>query len=106
MVLDTGLIVTLITAIFASSGFWAFLTNVIQKRSARESAQVQLLKGLAYERICFLSTKYLKRGYITKDEYKNLYDHLYFPYEKNHGNGTGKKIMMEVQNLPVKETDY
>ena len=41
-------------------------------------------------------------GSITKDEYENLHDYLYLPYQELGGNGTAEKIMKEVSNLPIK----
>lgn len=43
----------------------------------------------------------LKLGYITQDEYENLHDYLYEPYLELGGNGTAKKVMAEVERLPL-----
>lgn len=43
---------------------------------------------------------YINRGYITPDEYENLYDYLYKPYEKLGGNGSAKRLMNKVEKLP------
>ena len=40
-------------------------------------------------------------GYITQDEYENLYEYLYKPYEKLGGNGSAKRIMTEVDQLAI-----
>lgn len=42
------------------------------------------------------------RGYVTKDEYENLYKYLYKPYKALGGNGTAEKMIHEVNNLPMK----
>ena len=42
-------------------------------------------------------------GYITKDEYENLHDYLDEPYLAEGGNGTAKKVMSEVERLPLHE---
>ena len=49
---------------------------------------------------------YIERGWITQDEYENLNDYLYKPYFKMGGNGAAKRIMQEVDNLPIRKTEY
>ena len=58
-----------------------------------------MLIGLGHDRIMFLGMTYIDRGYITKDEYENLYK----PYEKLGGNGSAKRIMAEVDKLPIRK---
>ena len=60
------------------------------------------LRGLGHDRITYLGQKYIEKGYITRDEYENLHDYLYLPYADLGGNGTAKKIMEEVDKLPMK----
>lgn len=91
------MIVTVFCAVVASSGLWAYL----QKRFERKSVKTELLLGLAHDRLVSLGTYYLDRGYVTTDEYENLHDYLYKPYEKMGGNGSGKRIMDEVKKLPM-----
>ena len=59
--------------------------------------------GLGHDRIVYLGLKYIERGYITVDEYENLYEYLYKPYEKMGGNGSAARIMEEVKKLPSKK---
>lgn len=94
------MIVTVICAVLASSGFWAF----VQKKSDRSSAEIELLIGLGHDRIVYLGMSYLERGWLTEDEYENLHDYLYIPYEKNGGNGSAKKVMESVEKLPIYKT--
>ena len=89
-------IMTIVLAIFASSGLWAFLQFLMNKKDTR----TQMLIGLGHDRIVYLGMKYLERGYITPDEYENLHDYLYKPYERIGGNGSAKRIMDEVKKLP------
>lgn len=96
-------LVGLIAAIFASTGFWSFLTYIIQKKDNDKSAEAQMLKGLGHDRICFLGTHYIRQGHISREDYENLHDYLYVPYKKLKGNGTAEKIMKEVEKLPLKE---
>lgn len=46
--------------------------------------------GMVHDRIIHLCMVYVTRGYITQDEYENLNDYLYQPYEKMSGNGSAK----------------
>lgn len=103
MISEQTMIVTVIGAIFASGGFWAFLTYMIQRKDNKDSAESQMLKGLGHDRICYLGAKYIKQGYITKDDYENLHDYLFEPYKKLGGNGTAEKVMREIDRLPFKE---
>ena len=74
-------IIIIITAMLASSGMWAFLSKKLDKNDAR----TKMLIGLAHDRIIFLGMSYIDRGYVTKDEYENLYTYLYGPYKKLGG---------------------
>lgn len=48
-----------------------------------------------------LGMAYVERGYITQDEYENLRVYLYEPYEKRGGNWQRRRVMLEVDKLPV-----
>ena len=91
-------ILTIFAAVLASSGFWAWL----QKRSERKDVRTRMLVGLGHDRILYLGMKYIERGYITHDEYENLYEYLYKPYSEIGGNGSAKRIMGEVDKLPIR----
>ena len=90
-------IVAIITAAIASSGFWAFL----QHRFDKSDASRRLLMGIAHDRIMFIGMQYIHRGDITADEYENLRTYLYEPYVNAGGNGTATKVMNEVDKLPI-----
>lgn len=92
------MLITVICSIAASSGFWVWLQN----RSEKKDLKTQMLIGLGHDRIIFLGMEYIERGYITKDEYENLYEYLYKPYAQMGGNGSAKRIMQEVDKLPVR----
>lgn len=98
----TQMLVTILCAVIASSGFWAF----IQKKNENKDVRSQMLIGLAHDRIVFLGMQYIERGWITQDEYENLYEYLYKPYEKMGGNGSAKRIMTEVNSLPIHKSSY
>lgn len=63
-----------------------------------------MLIGLAHDRIMYLGMSYIDQGYVTQDEYENLRVYLYElyePYERMGGNGSAKRIMQEVDKLPI-----
>ena len=95
---EIQIILTIISSVLASSGLWAYLI----KRSEKKDVKTQVLIGLAHDRILYLGTKYIERGYITHAEYENLHDYLYIPYKALGGNGSAKHIMEEVNELPIK----
>lgn len=96
------MVVTIVCSVIASSGFWAF----VNKRSDSRDVKTEMLVGLAHDRIVYLGMMYIDRGYITQDEYENLYQYLYKPYEKMGGNGSAKRIMNEVNKLPLHKSEY
>ena len=91
------ILVTIILSVFSSSGLWAF----IQSRRDKKDARNDLLVGLAHDRIIFLGMTYIERGEITRDEYENLHDYLYVPYQKMGGNGSAARVMAEVEKLKI-----
>ena len=92
------MMVTIICSVIASSGFWAY----IQKRGEKKDIKTIMLIGLAHDRIIYLGMKYIERGWITNDEYENLYEYLYKPYENLGGNGSATRVMSEVDKLPIR----
>lgn len=97
------IIVAIIASVFGSTGFWALLTAIWQTKTKKKSSESRLLLGLAHDRICFLGSEFIKRGYVTRDEFENLHDYLFIPYQEMGGNGTAQKIMKDVEKLPMKE---
>ena len=95
-------LVTFLCAVFASTGFWA----IIQKRMEKKDNKTKMLIGLGHDRVVSLGMKYIRRGWISQDEYENLYEYLYKPYEDLGGNGSAKRIMQEVNKLPIRDSTY
>lgn len=93
-------LITIVCAVIASSGFWAYL----QSHGTHKDAMSRMVIGLAHDRIINLGSEYLRRGYILIDEYENLNDYLYEPYVALGGNGSAKKIMEHVRKLPIYNT--
>ena len=89
----------IIIAVFASTGLWSFISMIVQRYMERKSDYAMMMRGLGHDRICSLGEFYIKRGYITRDEYENLVDYLYIPY-----NGTAEKIINEVKQLPLTDS--
>lgn len=88
----------IVLAVFASSGLWTCLQMLMNRRSAR----TRMLLGLGHDKIIYLCSKYIDRGWITNDEFEDLYKYLYDPYIKMGGNGTAKRLMAEVDRLPIR----
>lgn len=94
----TQILLTIITALLTSSGLWAFLGSRLEKNSAER----ELIVGIGHIELVFFGMQFLERGWITRDEYETMQD-LYKPYVKLGGNGSGTKIMKEIENLPIRE---
>lgn len=99
---ELQLILTIIGTVIASSGFWAY----IMKRLEKKDVNTRMLIGLGHDRIIYLGMVYIERGSITQDEFENLYEYLYKPYVEMGGNGSAKRIMEEVQRLPIRKSKY
>lgn len=105
-------LITLIVAMFASTGFWTFCKTVYEHRCEKKKAaenQVSFelvnslrkaLLGVMHSIIFSLGNEYVARDAITLDEYDNFMV-LYRPYADLGGNGTGKKLMQEVEKLKI-----
>lgn len=96
------IMITIVGSVLASSGLWTYLS----KRADKNDVKTEMLIGLAHDRIMYLGMVYIERGYITQDEYENLSNYLYRPYEKLGGNGSAKRIMAEVNRLPIRKASY
>lgn len=94
------IVITIISSLIASSGFWAYMTRVIDHRDIK----TKLLLGLAHDRIVETGMIYVERGWITQEEHESLHDGLYKYYVEAKGNGTVKRIMKEVDNLPIRKS--
>jgi hypothetical protein len=99
---EIQIIVTIVCSVIASSGFWAYITKYVD----RKDVKTEMLIGLGHDRVTYLGIKYIERGYVTSDEYENLHEYLYKPYEKMGGNGSVKRIMDEVNKLPIHKPKY
>jgi hypothetical protein len=87
------------------------INEVLNQLKVNDAKQTESLKrqeaslvGMGHDRILYLGSRYIERGYITKDEYENLNDYLFKPYKALGGNGTAEKIMREVDKLPLHDS--
>lgn len=96
------IILTIVGSVLASGGFWTF----VQAKRDKKDARTKMLIGLAHDRILSLGMMYLDRGFITSDEYENLHDYLYEPYQKMGGNGSAKHVMERIRNLPIHKAGF
>lgn len=96
------ILITVFSSVLASSGLWAYISKKLEKKDVK----TQMLIGLGHDRIIFLGMTYLERGWISQDEYENIYDYLYVPYKLMGGNGSAERVMKEVNKLPIKKVGY
>ena len=100
---------TVICAILASSGFWAYMVARRDKKNKdleKNDAKTDMIMGLGHDRIIYLCEKYIERGWISSEEYENINTWLFDPYTRMGGNGTAKRLMAIVGNLPVRKFEY
>ena len=94
--MHTEIIITLVGAIFGSSGFWLLIQKLIEKKSALR----QMVFGIGYEHLVSVCHKHIEAGYISLDDLEELNHYLYQPYKQMGGNGTAKLLMEKVEALP------
>lgn len=95
-------IIVAIIAGLTGGGLSPLVIFLIQRKdSKKDNPMADMIRGLGHDRIIELGSRYIQRGYITKDEYENLHDYLYKPYKELGGNGTAEKIITEVKKLPL-----
>lgn len=103
--MSTDSIVTLLVAVFASTGFWSlvqYIIGLVKEKKSGDSSEKKLLVALSHDRIVYLSKSALKDGYISQDDYDNLAQ-ITQPYFEAGGNHLARKYWDEVQKLPIKD---
>lgn len=85
-----------VTALLGSSGIWMW----IKTKSDRNDLEDRLLLTVARSHLVEQGRKYLKRGYITMDEYEEYEDH-YKLYSDLGGNGLARRVFEQVDELPM-----
>lgn len=89
-----------VTALLGSSGIWVWLNT----RSDRNNSEDRLLLAVARIQLVTQGREYLKRGYITMDEYEE-YEDYYTLYSDLGGNGLARRIFKQVDDLPMMPND-
>ena len=111
-----GLIGIIITSMGVGSLITFFVTRhdnkkgyeQLTKQNAEEikemKEELSIIKGMSlgalYDRAKFLGEQYIKRGWISLNEFADYEKYIYKPYNKGGGDGTIDKIYMEVKDLP------
>lgn len=86
----------LITTVLSGPGIWAWAKT----RTQRNNSEDMLLLQVAKNQLVSQGHKYLKRGYITMDEYAE-YEAEYKAYSVLGGNGLARRIFKQVDDLPM-----
>lgn len=81
-----------------SGGFWVYLRHKYERKDAID----QLIMGLAHDKIVFLGLKAIEKGFITKDEYDDLFKYFWEPYQALGGDGSAERIIKIVELLPLR----
>lgn len=86
----------LITTVLSGPGIWAWMRT----RTQRNDSEDRLLLQVAKNQLVTQGHEYLKRGYITMDEYAE-YEAEYKVYSALGGNGLARRIFKQVDELPM-----
>ena len=88
---------TVAGSVLASSGFWAWGS----RRTSDRSATREMMRGLAHVQVVHVGKGYIRRGYLTLDEYEDFMEYLAKPYQSMGGNGLAERVILEIQHLPI-----
>lgn len=91
------LIVSVIVAIFASTGFWDWMKTRRKKMTPYE----RVTMAVGREKLNKLSKKYIKMEYIPEDEFES-FNKLGEAYLEADGNTVVKELYLEAVKLPKK----
>lgn len=81
----------------SSGGFWVYLRKKYENKDCIE----KIIMGLAHDKIVELGIRYIEKGYVTKDEYDDLFKYFWEPYSSVGGNGSAERIIGMVRLLPL-----
>lgn len=85
-----------ITTVLSGPGIWAWAKT----RTIRNNSEDRLLLQVAKNQLVTQGREYLKRGYITMDEYEE-YEAEYQVYSNLGGNGLARRVFKQVDELPI-----
>lgn len=94
--------ITVLCTLLTSAGFWAFITKILDKKSAKS----KMILGLGHNIIMTKCLEYIQRGNVTSSEYEDLRKYLYEPYKAMGGNGSVDRLMRAVDALPIIADDF
>lgn len=86
----------IITTVLSGPGIWAW----VRTRTQHNNNAAKLLLQVSKNQLVTLGREYLKRGYITMDEYEE-YESEYGVYTSLGGNGLARRIFEQVDDLPM-----
>ena len=86
----------LITTVLSGPGIWAWAKTRTLQNNSKEKLLLQVVKS----QLVAQGREYLKRGYITMDEYEE-YESEYHMYSALGGNGLARRIFEQVDDLPM-----
>ena len=100
------LILPIILAFIASTGFWAFITNIYNRKADKndrileeisKSRQIEL--AISRELLDAMLNKQIEKGYCPTEELRKLND-FYSIYKALGGNSYIVELMERVESLP------
>ena len=103
----TETIITVIAAVFGSTGFWAFLQSKRDRKYAKSEESEKRIeavcegtKALLHSNIYSITERATKRGCITTGELDDL-EKMYPAYRNLKGNHTGATYYERAKSLPL-----
>ena len=93
----------IVLAILGSSALAAIISGIfglLVSRQHKENGVAAGVRILLYERIKFLGTHYVEKGYVSNDDYEDLLKMHRAYHNPLKGNGFLDDIMEQVKKLP------
>lgn len=94
-------LLTILTVVFASTGFWQFVSTWWSKKTEKRSDIEEGVLALLHDKIYYLCEKHINEGSVDLDGLENL-EYLIKPYTNLGGNGTCDRLYNQVKGLPIK----
>lgn len=86
----------ILTTVLSSPGILAWVKTL----KSRNTSSANLLLQVSKNHLVSQGREYLKRGYITMDEYEE-YEEEYKLYSDLGGNGLARRVFKQVDDLPM-----
>lgn len=94
-------VIGILITVFASAGFWSFITIVYQNKKRNTDAEHEALMSLLHHSFYKECKEAIKQGYANEKQVDNV-ERLYKAYKGLGGNGTGAKLYEEYKKLEVR----